>query len=108
MSRPNFKINFSVNGPILPGSISIAYLPCGKKSCACFKNKNKRHGPYYRWSGFIDGKRTTRNISKSDMVECKKRIANYQKLVALWDKHINHALLNAPWNIMDRHSSTPP
>lgn len=92
------KIKLSVDGQILPGSISLSYLPCGKKTCPCATHPNKRHGPYFRWSGFIDGKRTTRNIAPQDVKECKRRIKNYQMLVKQWNKAMLRALTNAPWN----------
>jgi hypothetical protein len=38
------------------------------------------HGPYYRWTGWIDGKPTTKTVSKDVARECQKRIENYKEL----------------------------
>ena len=63
MSRKKIeKIIISVDGPILPGSISSVRSRCNNRECACYSKKSAMHGPYYRWTGFIDGKRTTKNM----------------------------------------------
>lgn len=100
MSREKKQKNtlISLKEPILPGSISISYLPCGKETCLCKTDTKYWHGPYYRWSGFIEGKRTTRNIPPELVKECKIRIKNYQKLIEEWDKLMQQALKDAPWN----------
>src|SRR2546429_207776 len=58
------KITVVAEGPILPGSISTAKSQCGKAHCACKASPPKLHGTYYRWTGFLEGKRTTKTISK--------------------------------------------
>ena len=59
------KKRIELDWPILPGSISTAMSQCGKDGCGCKKKRSPRlHGTYYRWTGFIDGKRTTKTISK--------------------------------------------
>ena len=91
------KITVSVNGPILSGSISTAESTCVKPNCACKDNPPKLHGIYYRWTGAIDGKRTTRTISKEMARECERRIENYRTLQKKIDELIEEALLKAPW-----------
>ena len=91
------KTTISVNGPILSGSISTAESTCGKPNCACKDNPPKLHGIYYRWTGAIDGKRTTRTISKEVARECESRIENYRSLQRKVDELIEKALLEAPW-----------
>src|SRR5437763_11511166 len=81
-----------IDWPILPGSISTARSQCGNKGCACRKKRSPRlHGTYYRWTGFIDGRRTTKTISKETAQECKRRInksADFRKRSMLyWLKH---------------------
>jgi hypothetical protein len=83
--------------PILPGSISTAYAACGRAGCACQGPRPKLHGPYYRWTGFIDGKRTTRTITKEQAKECERRIKNYRRLQAQIDRLVTAALKSAPW-----------
>lgn len=96
MSRK--KITISIDGPILPGSISTAESTCGQPNCACKGKPPKLHGPYYRWTGWIDGKRTTRTISKEMAQECLKRIKNYRLLQQRLAEVIGEAVEAAPWN----------
>ena len=51
--------------PFLSGSISTAEGRCGKSNCACKAKPPRLHGVYYRWTGFIDGKRTTKLLAKT-------------------------------------------
>jgi hypothetical protein len=91
-------ITIRAQGPILPGSLSTAQSPCGKPNCACHTNPAKLHGPYYRWTGFLAGKRTTKTISKPLAEECERRIKNYRALEHQLQQIIEDALVHAPWN----------
>ena len=91
------RISIEFNGPILPGSVSTARSQCGKPNCVCKGDPPCLHGIYYRWTGFIDGKRTTRTISREAAMECKKRIRNYRKLQRQIDKLLCQSLADAPW-----------
>ena len=85
-------------GPILPGSISTAKSQCGKPNCACKdKKKPKLHGTYYRWTGFIEGKRTTRTITQEQYEESEQRIKNYRELMEKLDRLFAKSLQHAPW-----------
>jgi hypothetical protein len=92
------KITIVADGPILPGSISTAKSQCGKANCACKARPPKLHGTYYRWTGFIKGKRTTKTISKEMAEECEKRIENYRTLQSKLGQIVEEALANAPWS----------
>jgi hypothetical protein len=92
------KKRIDVDWPILPGSISTAKSRCGNKGCGCRKKKSPRlHGTYYRWTGFINGKRTTKTISKEAAQECKRRITRFRKFQKELDALLTQALRNAPW-----------
>jgi len=84
-------------GPILPGSVSTARSRCGKKKCACKEKPPHLHGPYYRWTGFLGGKRTTKTLSREEALECKRQIRNYRKLQRQIEKLLRDSLNNAPW-----------
>ena len=85
-------------GPILPGSISTAQSQRGKERCTCKKKRSPElHGVYYRWTGFIDGKRTTKTISKDVALECKKRIKNFRRLQTEIQRLLREAIAKAPW-----------
>lgn len=91
------KIQLEVSEAVLPGTVSEAMAKCGKKNCRCNKDPSQMHGPYYRWTGTIDGKRTTITLTKEEADECRKRIKNWKKLqkdMALIEKK---ALSRAPW-----------
>lgn len=90
-------MNIKFEEPILPGSISVASSRCGKQNCSCKSNPPVLHGPFYRWTGFINGKRTTRTLSKTEALECRKRIKNLRKVQKMLDKEIQMSLENAPW-----------
>jgi hypothetical protein len=98
MSGEKRKITIVAEGPILPGSISTATSQCGKSNCVCKANQPKLHGPYYRWTGFIKGRRTTKTISKKMAEECNRRIKNHRDLQTKLEQIVEDALANAPWN----------
>lgn len=85
------------DSPILPGSVTIAWSRCGKAECSCKAQPPKLHGPYYRWTGFISGHRTTKTISKEVATECRRRIANFRRLQKEIDVLLRKATSNAPW-----------
>lgn len=91
------KQHLKFDGPILPGSISTAWSKCGKPVCACKDRMPSLHGPYYRWTGFVAGRRTTRTISETAAAECKRRIMNYRNMQKLLDALLRDALDRAPW-----------
>jgi hypothetical protein len=83
--------------PILPGSVSTARSRCGKTPCACKLRPPRLHGIYYRWTGFIGGKRTTKTVSKEVAQECRRRIGNFRRLQRDMETLLREALANAPW-----------
>jgi hypothetical protein len=92
------KTVLEVNLPILSGSVSTAQSTCGKPNCACKKDPPMLHGTYYRWTGIIAGKRTTKTISQKEASECLKRIRNYRNLQKQVDHLVKQSLKMAPWN----------
>jgi hypothetical protein len=96
MTNKNMTV-FKIDGPILPGTISVVWSKCGKRSCRCHQSKEHRHGPYYRWTGWIRGRATTITLSKEIAMECKRRIANYRKLQRQFEIITAAAIKTAPW-----------
>lgn len=92
------KILLVIPGQMLNGSISSSYAKCGSKECRCYSDKEFRHGPYYRWTGIIDGKRTTKALTKDQYQECKRRIKNYKEFKRRLDGIHKKILKEAPWN----------
>jgi hypothetical protein len=91
------KITLQITLPLLPGSLSTARSTCGKPNCACKAKPPKLHGPYYRWTGFLEGKRTTKTLTPEQARACKKRIANYHALEKQIQHLLHQALQQAPW-----------
>jgi hypothetical protein len=94
---PVKNIAITVKLPLLPGSISTARSTCGKPQCACHGNPDKRHGVYHRWTGSLEGKRTTKTLSKEAARECQARIKNYRQLQKTISDLLLQSLRNAPW-----------
>ncbi len=92
------KIKILLDDPILPGSVTSFKNKCGKPNCACIDNPIKLHGPYYRWTGTINGKSTSRIITKEAAEQCQKRINNYKRLKKEIKKLLEAGIENAPWN----------
>jgi len=91
------KRSIAFDWPVLPGSVSTARSRCGKPNCACQETPRRRHGVYYRWTGFIDGKRTTKTISCQAALECQRRIQNFRKLQREIERVVRAAFDEAPW-----------
>ena len=95
---PTKTITLSIALPLLPGSLSTARSTCGTPNCACKAKPPKLHGPYYRWTGFLEGKRTTKTLTLEQARECRKRLANYRALQKQIRQLLRQALQAAPWN----------
>jgi hypothetical protein len=39
---------YSIGLPV-PGTIQKLYARCGSKTCPCYTDNSRRHGPYLRW-----------------------------------------------------------
>jgi len=90
-------IHLRAPGPILPGSVSTARARCGKQTCKCRNDPTHRHGPYYRWTGIIDEKKTTVTLTQEEAKECVQQIKNFKKLQTRLATVIKGALATAPW-----------
>ncbi len=91
------KITLHITLPLLPGSLSTARSTCGKPHCACKANPPKLHGPYYRWTGFLEGKRTTKTLTPEQARECRQRIARHRALEKQIRQLVCQALRQVPW-----------
>ncbi len=99
MQAPKSKnMILQIPWPLLPGSLSTAWSTCGKPNCPCKAKPPKLHGVYYRWTGFLAGKRTTKTLTKAQAQECQRRIKNYRRLQKKLDQILSVALAQAPWN----------
>lgn len=101
MSRPKKHTPatfLKVPGNILYGSVAEVMVKCGKKNCCCHGDPSRRHGPYFQWTGFIHGKRTTVKLPSRDVAqECLRRIENYALLLKQVESLKDEAIETAPW-----------
>ena len=91
------KITINLDWPAMPGSISQTSGKCGKKNCRCQRESDYVHGPYYRWTGKINGRYTSVILTKEEAEECRRRVKRWrglEKKIALLAKK---GLSRAPW-----------
>ena len=69
----------------------------GNRTAPAKAQPPRLHGAYYRWTGFIGGKRTTKTISRQTALECKRRIQNFRKLQREIERLVRASLGEAPW-----------
>lgn len=73
---------------------------CGNPRCACAKDPDARHGPYYEWSYMKDGRLHHRTLSPEQAKLMRRAIGNHRKvkrLLQLWEAHTRRLIeLSAP------------
>jgi len=70
-------------GFICKGSITERRIPCGTPGCACHKDPEKRHGPYYQLSWKEKGKTLSHFLSSENVELYRQWIQNRRKLMDL-------------------------
>jgi len=65
---------FSIPDDLLPGSLSVSRLRCGKPTCHCAKRHDPGH-PIWTYTFMVDGKKHTLHVSKEMVEEVQKRVA---------------------------------
>ena len=73
-------------GMVIPGTIRETYLLCGKQGCACAENDAARHGPYYLWNRKVNGKLTSKSISRDKLSLYEQWLDNRRLLETLVQK----------------------
>lgn len=53
-------------GFLWPGTVQRQMLTCGKPQCACHRDPQARHGPYYYWTSKRKGKTISRKLSREE------------------------------------------
>lgn len=70
-------------GFIAAGSITRRHTRCGKPGCRCQAAPSQPHGPYYQWTGKINGKTVTRRLTEAEADLYQEWITNDRTLRAL-------------------------
>jgi len=66
-------------GPIKRGSIYKTFSGCGSPGCRCHRDPQARHGPYWLWTGKIDGKSRCRQLHGHTLKLYRQYTSNYKK-----------------------------
>jgi hypothetical protein len=64
---------YSIPDSVLPGSIALSHLRCGKPSCRCANRPEARH-PFWTYTFMVDGKKHTQHIAKEMLEEVRTRV----------------------------------
>lgn len=73
-------------GYVCLGSITRRWITCGNPACACHRDPDRRHGPYYQWTRKIGGRTETRMLDESLVRLYQEGIRNHHRLDAILDK----------------------
>lgn len=79
---------------LLPGSVVVRHMRCGKHGCACHTDPPVLHGPYIQWTRTVRGKTVTRYLSEAQLAHYKPWFDNTQRLKELV-AHLEIASLQA-------------
>lgn len=78
------------------GSISEQRLTCGKPSCACHQDPDRRHGPYTYWSTKVNGKTVNRLLKPEEAELYRGWIENRRKMQKLQRRMVKLSRKVAP------------
>jgi hypothetical protein len=74
--------------PMRRGSLSERYMKCSKTGCACQRDEQARHGPYYSLTRNIGGQTQSRLIPADQVERIREQIAAgkqfRQQVEAVW------------------------
>jgi hypothetical protein len=75
----------SIDG-VLPGSVVVRHIPCGKHDCACHSDSSAHHGPYIQWTRSVQGRTITRYLTPDQLERYQPWFDNARRLKDLIDK----------------------
>jgi hypothetical protein len=65
---------------VLPGSIVVRHMRCGKAACRCKADPPELHGPYISWTRKVEGKTVTRLLSPDQLERYQRGFDNARRL----------------------------
>lgn len=65
---------------VLPGSVVVRHMRCGKPGCACKADPPALHGPYIQWTRSVEGKTVTRFLSEDQLARYQSWFDNARRL----------------------------
>ena len=58
---------------LLPGSLSLSHLRCGKPTCHCARPRDPGH-PTWTWTFMVQGRKQTQHVPKDRLPELQRRV----------------------------------
>lgn len=71
---------------VLPGSVVVRHMRCGKPGCACKAEPPTLHGPYVQWTRTVNGKTVTRFLTDEQLARYQPWFDNSRRLKDLTAK----------------------
>jgi hypothetical protein len=65
---------------LLPGSVVVRLMRCGKPSCACKAEPPALHGPYTQWTRTVAGKTVTKLLTDEQLARYQPWFDNSRRL----------------------------
>ena len=65
---------------VLPGSIVVRHMRCGKAACRCKADPPELHGPYISWTRKVEGKTVTRLLNPDQLERYQRGFDNARRL----------------------------
>jgi hypothetical protein len=65
---------------VLPGSIVVRTMRCGKAACRCKDDPPTLHGPYIQWTRTVEGKTVTKYLSEEQLERYQPWFDNAKRL----------------------------
>jgi hypothetical protein len=96
---------------VLPGSLVVRHMRCGKRNCACKAEPPVLHGPYIQWTRTEHGKTVTRLLTEEQLARYQPWFDNARRLkdlVAKLEIASLHAVEQAENWPKRAHDTSPP
>lgn len=71
---------------LLPGSVVVRLMRCGKRGCACKADPPVLHGPYTQWTRTVAGKTVTKLLTDEQLARYQPWFDNSRRLKDLVSK----------------------
>ncbi len=68
---------------VLPGSVVVRHMRCGKQGCACKADPPALHGPYIQWTRTVNGKTVNRFLTPEQLDRYQPWFDNARRLKEL-------------------------
>ena len=65
---------------LLPGTLLVRMMGCGKPSCGCKADPPRLHGPYIQWTRKVGGRTRTRLLTPEQLVRYQPWFDNARRL----------------------------